>query len=288
MTHDILWPEIPIEIIDTLTNILKDDTKSWLKENTNLANHLAFKWGIDLERVLIGGALSLCIYGRLKDGDEVVLKIPTKVSTGNLEKHALTIWDGKRTPKVIHDHHESGSFLMTYIKNEIHSPTAKEIVSLSNDLHKPIFEDKFIENLKTNVDMRIAWALERFSSDKYKKEYKDLKKAIDLMDDLMRKEEKNYLLHGDFQNKNLLYDGRKIMTLDPLPVIGSIYFDLAFWAALTSEGLDMMTLSRIISEEAKLDPDEFLKWTWSIAVIENRPYQNIGAKRRQLFIDQVF
>jgi streptomycin 6-kinase len=85
------------------------------------------------------------------------------------------------------------------------------------------------------------------------------------------------LLHGDFTDKNLLLDGTRYVTIDPIPRLGDPCSDVGFFAAGRPPVCDVLDLAAAIAARLGLDPARAQRWAavWAVhqAVQAWRPDQ---------------
>jgi streptomycin 6-kinase len=76
------------------------------------------------------------------------------------------------------------------------------------------------------------------------------------------------LLHGDFENKNILTCSRRgLAAIDPLPCLGDPAYDAGYWAVgdLPSEGRDRRC--ELLAKRLGLDTDRIRAWA-SVVTLE--------------------
>lgn len=280
------WPVIPEKLIKALDFLLRDESQAWLRSAMETAVCLAERWQLQPEIVFDGGAMSLCTLMRDETRGLLVLKVPTDPESGRSESAALRVWNGRGAPRLVATDPASGAFLMSYLAPEVRVVTPEDVVLLCRQLHIDATAEIEFADVSVNTDMRADWASERFAVPEYSLQREQLVTAKLVLADLLRNHTAEpVVLHGDLQDKNLLFSDGSLHTLDPLPVRGPKWFDLAFWVALTSEGLTLRELAGLVADKAQVDDHEFTSWVWCLSVLENRPYQSRGADRRQSFID---
>lgn len=288
MESKMKFPEIPLEVIKAVEASAPGNPNEWTAYAIKTMTVLFEKWNLEPIEILVGGALSICVLCKHSD-DLTVLKTPFETESGRREVNILKNINCGRFPEVIYSDHNSGSFLMEYIENSKEKYTLKEVCELCADINKSLENpiNKGIKSIKENIDLRKSWASERFSDPKYLKEKNQFLLADKLLNIILQEESKEtYFLHGDLQSKNLINTGKMLRCLDPMAGFGPLYFDIAFYIALTSEGEDMEVYVKEASEILSFDEGKLLYFTWALAAIENRPYQKSGAQRRQRFIDR--
>ncbi|QNN54421.1 aminoglycoside phosphotransferase family protein [Nocardioides mesophilus] len=163
-----------------------------------------------------------------------------------------------------------------------------DIVDLSERLHTAAADGFPFGNVQDNLDRRIHWARTRFGEDGCERHRRDLDGALRLLEGLLDDgaREAPVLLHGDLQAKNLIVCGDRLTAVDPLPVLGPPVFDLAFWIAKSVHDHPTATyLDQVCELRPDTDRDRLVRWTWALAVLENRPALPRGREQRQEFID---
>lgn len=289
MPFSVQYETLPEELVIAVeANLGKLAGREWLIFASASANEYSEAWSVSLDTVLTGGALSLCVAGTDAMGNRVVMKIPSDIESGRKEIAALSAWNGLGCPKVVETDARSSVFLMEYLPSAVETIKADDLFILAQALHENIpFSQSDFPDLKENVEMRVNWAVERFSALEFSMHRPDLAIAAQICQKLMDTTRVRTLLHGDFQRKNLLMTPRGLRTLDPYPCFGDPIFDAAFWLALDYH--DHPIGDVLYQYPAALESVEFqrfLCWTWAISVIENRPYQKRGAEERQAFIER--
>ena len=76
------------------------------------------------------------------------------------------------------------------------------------------------------------------------------------------------LLHGDFLDKNLLWDGRGYVAIDPMPRIGDPCSDVGFFASGHPPATMILERATAIAARMNLDPHRALQWAAIWAVLE--------------------
>ena len=286
MENDV--PPIPASLVENLAfNLGEAEAASWLEGAVVRARVLIQEWRLRPVQVLSGGSMSLCIKCEGSDGELLVLKIPANIDGGAAEIAALKAWNGNGAARVLRTDRATSAMLMNYL-GEVGQDGygLDDIVDLAERLHQGDPGGYEFETVDANLTRRINWATDRFREDGYERHQGDLALAEKMVVDVVFSEEQHVLLHGDLQAKNLILSGDELTAVDPLPVLGPALFDVAFWIAKSVHEKPMLHyVDRVAELRPSLDADALLRWTWALAVLENRPYLVIGAERRQEFID---
>lgn len=282
-------PPIPDRLREDLAfNLGEDEAVAWLAAAVEQARLLLEAWDLRPDEVLAGGTMSLCVKCTGADGDERVLKIPASRQGGAAEVAALRAWGGNGAARLLREDPDSSAMLIDFLGREgVGSYGFEDIVDLADRLHAADFSGFPFGTVDDNLARRITWATERFDAPGYQMHQADLAIAEKLVLDLTFSSAPPVLLHGDLQAKNLIVHGAELTAVDPLPVVGPAAFDLAFWIAKSVHQHPMVTyVDRVAALRPDLDADALLRWTWALAVLENRPYLQRGLRQRQEFIDE--
>jgi streptomycin 6-kinase len=288
MAHDV--PPVPASLVENLAYTLGDEgARVWLEGAVVHARELAAAWALRPLEVLAGGSMSLCLRCEGADGAELVLKIPAGVEAGAAEIAALRAWGGNGAARVLREHPATSAMLMNYLGRVGEGDYGLEdVLDLAERLHGGATGGYPFGTVEGNLARRIRWAAERFGEDGNEHHLEDLALAEKLVDELVHAERRPVLLHGDLQAKNLIVHGEELTAVDPLPVLGPALFDVAFWIAKTVHARPTIDyVEQVASLRPELDAVALLRWTWALAVLENRPQIAAGARRRQEFIDDL-
>lgn len=285
-----LLPPVPDSLRENLAFVLgAERAETWLVSAVECARRLVEDWRLTPHEVLTGGSFSLCLRCVDEDGTATVLKVPASAEDGAAEVAALQSWDGDGAARVLRTDPGSAAILMNFLGRVGEgSYGLADIVDLAERLHggRPAGFD--FPEVHENLDRRLDWARERFSEDEYSHHLEDLRSAEKLASELATQPGDRVLLHGDLQAKNLIVCDGELVAVDPMPVVGPALFDIAFWIAKSDHVRPTRTYVDEVSRlRPDLDADALLRWTWALAVLENRPYLERGAAARQEFIDEV-
>jgi streptomycin 6-kinase len=286
MDHDL--PPIPDSLVENLAfNLGEAAAASWLEGAVVRARVLVQEWELRPLQVLSGGSMSLCIKCADADGALLVLKIPASIDGGAAEIAALRAWGGNGAARVIRTDRATSAMLMNYLGEVGQGGYGlDDIIDLAERLHQGDPGGYEFGTVDDNLTRRISWATDRFREDGYERHKGDLALAEKLVVELVFSGDALVLLHGDLQAKNLILSGDELTAVDPLPVLGPALFDVAFWIAKSvHQHPTLHYVHRVAELRPGLDAEALLRWTWALAVLENRPYIAAGALERQEFID---
>ena len=202
-----------------------DEGRAWIASLPEIQDALAARWQLDLGPELPGGLLSCVQEARLPDGSEAVLKIGGPSSRCRDEITALRAWGGTGAPELLEADGELGAMLLERIRPGTHPPsvTAAEIASLLPQLHVPA--PFGLPPLTAIVQQRISTAVRDGRTTDPKARW-----ALAKVVELERDQPPDVLLHGDFDERNLLVcERRGLCAIDPLPCAGDPAYDAAYW-----------------------------------------------------------
>jgi streptomycin 6-kinase len=281
-------PPIPASLVENLAfNLGEAAAVSWLQGALVRARVLVEEWRLRPLEVLSGGSMSLCLKCAGVDDELLVLKIPASIDGGAAEIAALRAWGGNGAAQVIRTDRATSAMLMNYLGEVGQGGYGlDDIIDLAERLHQGDPGGYDFGTVDDNLTRRITWATDRFREDGYERHQGDLALAEKLVVDLVFTDDHPVLLHGDLQAKNLILSGDELTAVDPLPVLGPAIFDVAFWIAKSvHQHPTLHYVHRVAELRPDLDAEALLRWTWALAVLENRPYIAAGAEQRQEFID---
>lgn len=287
---NILLPPVPESLRENLAFVLgAERAETWLAGAVECARRLVEEWRLTPREVLTGGSFSLCLRCEDEHGTATVLKVPADPTHGAAEIAALQAWSGDGAAQVLRTDPESSAMLMNFLGRVRQGGYGlSDIVDLADRLHRGTADGFDFPEVRDNLDRRVDWARDRFAEDGYAHHLDDLRNAEKLVAELATAAGDRVLLHGDLQAKNLILCQDELVAVDPMPVVGPALFDIAFWIAKSDHARPTRTYVDEVSRlRPWLDGEALLRWTWALAVLENRPYLQRGAAARQEFIDEV-
>jgi streptomycin 6-kinase len=286
-------PPIPESLRENLAYTLGDlEADRWLAHAVENAAELLAEWDLVPEQVLSGGSESLCIKCDDAEGRPTVLKLPASQAGGAAEIAALHSWGGEGAARVLRQDDARCAVLMNFLGWVGDAGfDLEDVLDLAGRLHAAPVDRYPFPPLEQNLARRIGWAVDRFREPGNEPQQEDLDRAQKLLGELLADAgdpADGVLLHGDLQAKNLILAGSRLTAVDPLPVLGPPVFDVAFWCAKSVHEESVSAyLDRVRGLRPELDGEALVRWTWAIAVVENRPGVPRGAVRRQWFIDDL-
>ncbi|MBA2464399.1 MAG: phosphotransferase [Nocardioidaceae bacterium] len=286
MRHEV--PPVPNSLLEDLVFSLGESgARLWLAQAVAAAEDLMVQWRLEPHEVLTGGSMSLCIKCEGTDGADLVLKIPANVPGGATETAALRAWGGNGAARLLREDTATSAMLMNFLGRVGEgSYGVADIVDLAARLHAADPSGHPFGPIEENLARRVGWARDRFAVTGDVKHLDDLATTEKMMPDLVSVQEPQVLLHGDLQAKNLIVHVDELTAVDPMPTLGPAVFDLAFWIAKSVHSHPTMSyIDQVAGLRPDLDRPLLLRWTWALAVLENRPYLARGREQRQEFID---
>lgn len=287
MGHSV--PAIPESLRENLAYGLGPaEAERWLDHAVERAEELFASWDLTPRQVLAGGSESLCVKCDGVDGSPLVLKLPASMSSGATEIAALRVWGGDGAARVVREEPSLSAMLMNFLGWVGEGTfTLAEVLDLADRLHEADVASYDFPSVEANVARRLAWAAERFAGAGNEAAAADLVKAEKLLGELLYGEDRQVLLHGDLQPKNLIVSDHGLAVVDPMPAVGPAVFDLAFWIVKCVEDHPMGDCrSAVLSLRPDLDADALQRWCWALAVLESRPYLGPANARREQYIQE--
>jgi streptomycin 6-kinase len=216
-------------------------------------------------------------------GDDVVLKLTPTPEAALREVAALGHWIGTgATVRLIHADLEHSALLLERIRPGTHlpgndDPVAIEVAAeLLPRLHQvPTGRFAFPSREETYLQMERrsredADYEQRSSGDPARgvAGLQRLASARDLATRLCATIERAVLLHGDFLDKNLLWNGTRYVAIDPIPCIGDPHSDIGDFAACHPPATAILLRAAAIAARVGLDPQRAQQWAAVSTVLQ--------------------
>jgi streptomycin 6-kinase len=203
---------------------LGDEGREWIARLPSIEEELAERWGLVLGPELPGGLLSCVRAVTREDGSEAILKIGSWRRTRD-EIEALRAWRGGGAPLLIAADVELKAMLLERIEPGGHPVGAPgdAVGAVLQQLHVPAHDE--LQTLREIVRKRVKRAARDGRASAQKARW-----ALAKADELERDAPAPVLLHGDFDERNLLVCSRRgLCAIDPLPCAGDPAYDAAYW-----------------------------------------------------------
>lgn len=254
--------DVPQEIEEAIMHSHgEQEGQEWLNHALDQLSQLETDWDFNTVEVLGGeGSLLVKVEPSAIDEEGSVVKIPVDVQSGCDEIAALKIWEDCSVPLVINEDLETGVFMMDYVTSTDKAVSPFQAFVLADVLHEPAvnFDYRF-PALKDNLNQRIIEAYRRHEV----AESTDLWLAVKTVETLLATQDHEALLHGDYQNTNIIYSESGPIIIDPQPCVGDSMFDIALWLANTRNFEDIAVVLQLAGPAgARLIP-----WMWSLSVL---------------------
>jgi streptomycin 6-kinase len=270
-----------------------EDGEAWLKALPRRVDGYAARWGLDLEQVAEGGAMSCCIFATTQGGREAVLKIPFDAASGRLESRSLRYWSrAGASPDILATATTSGVFLMSRVRPGTtavptgSSDDAQRFADLMTRLARPgLGRLTHLRGIDQVIQMRLTWARERFLDPGYETETQQLPGAERLHATLSQTTHHPAVIHADLQSKNILVgpEGRW-QAIDPFTSRGDLNAEAALWAVVQDDGSTIdQRITQLTDATPLLDPIRLRAWCYVLAVLEYRNYLPGTARRTRDF-----
>ncbi len=231
-----------------------DEGRAWLARLPALTTELAVRWRLELGAELPGGLLS-CVLAATRDGEPVVLKLTGGWDCPADEIRCLRRWAGDGAPLVLEADPDRGALLLERVEpgTAAAAATATDVGALLRRLHvEPFAELRAVEDVARARLARVV-AQGRQPADR-------AARAAELLPALVATTEREVLLHGDFDGRNVLVCAhRGLVAIDPLPCIGDPTYDAASWAHANGR-TGRRERQHAIATALDLDPERVRRW----------------------------
>jgi streptomycin 6-kinase len=200
--------------------------RAWLATLPKTLAAVASEWQLELGAELTGGVLACVVRAHTALGEDVVLKVAGPWDRPGDEIGCLRRWNGRGAPRLLRADPYRGAFLLELIRPATLATdaTADEIARLLRVLHVEPYGD--LRPLDEVVRRRVEQAV-----DQGRASPETAAKAMASIERLQRDAPPPVLLHGDFDERNVVRcDVRGLAAIDPLPAGGDPAYDAAYWA----------------------------------------------------------
>ena len=207
-----------------VTRVLGDEGRAWLAQLPGVLEELGTRWRLELGDELPGGLLSCVRAATLEDGAAAILKIGAWPRTHD-EIRALRVWSGRGAPRLIAADESLRALLLERIAPGDHPGDAQAdaVATVLAAIHAS--SPAGFPTLGATVHRRIDNAVRDGRASAQKADW-----ARTRADELERNAPAPVLVHGDFDERNLLRCHlRGLCAIDPLPCAGDPCYDAAYW-----------------------------------------------------------
>jgi streptomycin 6-kinase len=202
-----------------------DEGRAWLAALPGLVAEISARWRLTLGDELHGGVLSHVCEATAADGAPAVLKLGPPWSHTADEAAALRSWSGRATPRLLRADVKRHALLLERIEPGTHAGPGEpeDVARVLAAIHVP--PPRRLPALGSAVRQRLGSAgAERRASEQ------KLAWAHAALERLERTQPAPVLVHGDFDDRNLLVCAtRGLCAIDPLPCAGDPAYDAGTW-----------------------------------------------------------
>lgn len=237
-----------------------DEGREWIARLPSVQAELAERWRLVLGPELRGGLLSSVRTVALEDGGGAILKIGFSRRTHD-EIEALRAWQGGGAPLLLAADTERRAMLLERVEPGSHlaEASAEAVGTVLRQLHIPPHPG--LPALTELARERIANALRDGRAPEQKVTW-----ALAKADQLDRDAPAPVLLHGDFDERNLLVCSRRgLCAIDPLPCAGDPAYDAAYWVHGNRRPGRRARLDAVVAATG-LDRDRVRDWAAVVGV----------------------
>lgn len=227
-----------------------------------LVEELARDWELTLGPELPGRRLACVVEARTADGRDALLKLPSPWARGADELAALQAWAGDGAPLVLAADGRSGAVLLERVVpgTVASGADAREVAALLRRLN--VFPLAGLPDLDGIVRRRLDRAVAEGRANRAREAW-----GREALERLARKTPPSVLLHGDFEERNLLRCSRRgLCAIDPLPCVGDPAYDAAYWAHASGRP-GRRARFEAISAALDVEPARVRDWCGVIAVL---------------------
>jgi streptomycin 6-kinase len=240
-------------------------------------------WRLQVVSRLEGGFRSEVFACTTSTGDEVVVKLAATAQEARAEAAALGAWDGTGTTiHLIDADFQHSALLLDRVRPATPLPSNDDSVAIevAADLLRRLHETPpgsfpfpALEQIYSRMERRSredADYEQRTNGDPTRGAagLERLDAARTAAKQLCATTERPVLLHGDFLDKNLLWDGAGYVAIDPIPCIGDACSDVGFFTAGHPPATAILSRAVAIATRVGLNPQRAQQWAMIWAVLQ--------------------
>ncbi|HJU47691.1 MAG TPA: aminoglycoside phosphotransferase family protein [Gaiellaceae bacterium] len=200
--------------------------RAWLERVPALLETYADHWRLVVGEELRGGLLSRVFAVQRVTGERAVLKLCGPWDRAEDEISCLARWNGEASPRLLASDRHAGALLLERIDpgGSATGACATDVAAVLQRLHTTPYAT--LRPLGEVARRRVERALAQGRTTPSKAEW-----ALARIDELEHDPPAPVLLHGDFDERNLLACARRgLAAIDPLPCFGDAAYDAGSWA----------------------------------------------------------
>jgi streptomycin 6-kinase len=240
----------------------------------------AREWRLRLGAALAGGHRSSVVECWTPAGVEAVVKLTPTWREAELEARALTAWrDTGAAVRLLDANPAAGALLLRRVRPGTHLPPGDEGLALAvaADLLPRLHSVPADPSFPTLDDLYPFLARHSLEDVDYERrsrgEPQRAAAAVALLAEanaaaasLCDTADARVLLHGDFLDKNLLLDGVRYVSSDPIPRVGDPASDVGFFAHDHQPASGILERARAIATATDNDPWRSQRWAavWTV------------------------
>jgi len=243
----------------------------WLETLPELLDGCATRWRLRIGQPLQGGFLASVFACIDAEGNQLVLKLsPPEVSTA-LEAAALGLWSGRGSISLRACDLTSGALLLDRLVPGTPLPPASNRRAI--ELVAPVLRDLH----GVEMPARHPFPTLRQAFDSYLERVRAWTEpgavGVGLLGQsrvaalrLCSTARQTVLLHGDFLDKNLLFDSTHLVAIDPMPRVGDPCADIGDFAASHPPARHIRSTARALAGQLGCDPLRAERWAaiWAV------------------------
>jgi streptomycin 6-kinase len=243
--------------------------------------HCIATWHLQDVTRLDGGFRSEVLACATASGHELVLKLTPSLEEARAEAAALSAWAGTGAAvRLIDTDFEHSALLLERVRPATHLPAGEDPVAIEvaaellSKLHQASPGDFPFPALAQVYEQMERRSREDAAYEQRTRddptlgvsglERLDVARATAIR--LCTTTERPVLLHGDFLDKNLLWNGTGYVAVDPIPSIGDPCSDIGFFAAGHPPATAILQRATAIAVRMGLDPQRCQHWAavWTV------------------------
>ena len=288
-------PELDDELRLRLGRRFGTVIETWFGQLPAVLEDLAERWGIEWDKLIQRGSVSVVIRCRTADGRPAVVKLSPERERVAQEATALASWRTVRVPTVLAVDESIGALMIEAIEpgtplvETDAYPSLESVASLLRSLHNdavPVLPFRPVADRIANL-FESSMKLYEFKPDLVELISPELyERSRELALHLAADASTPVLLHGDLTPVNVLDGGtgRGLVAIDPAPCMGDPAFDaidLVFWRA-TDAGT-IVARAQQLAPAIGADANRLVDWCTAFAgMVALEMAERPGGSREQV------
>ena len=228
------------------------------------------RWGLRLDERLAGGFSAEVLACRDERGRERVLKLPRTRFEADTEVSALRAWAGNGAVALVDFAPDLAALLLVRLVPGTPLPAGDDdravaaVADVLAALHAVDVGSADVPAMPLALDQHLANTIAHAEPDTAGLALLDVSR--DAAMSLCATTRSNVLLHGDPLDKNLLFDGRSFVAIDPIPRIGDPCSDVGFFSAGRVPCTNIVGRAERLADSLRLDAHRAARWAaiWAV------------------------